>query len=133
MRMQSDEGDFTKVSGVHVRDDVEQQTKHFPHVRFKARRKLIRIFGGEIGLVADGALRVGHHVVDILRRGTAVLLAFFIVPLIGSGIAGKLTNCFKETREKLTLSPAQSYRDSHLSYNVHLLYHKLNLHIQIFV
>ena len=94
--MQSNEGDFTKVSGVHVRDNVKQQAKHFPHVRFESRRKMIRIFGGEIGLVADGALRVGHHVVDILRRGTTVLLAFFIVPLIGSGIAGKLRKSFRE-------------------------------------
>lgn len=83
--MQSDEGDFTKVSGVHVRDDVKQQAKHLPYVRLEARRKLIRVFGGEVGLIADGALRVSHHVVDILGRGTAVLLAFFIVPQIGSG------------------------------------------------
>lgn len=92
MRMQSDEGDFTKVSGIHVRNNVKQQAKHFPHVRLEARRKLIRIFGGEIGLIADGALRVGHHVVDILGRGTTVLFAFFIVPQIGSEIDKRLAN-----------------------------------------
>lgn len=67
-----------------MRDDMKQQTKHLPHVRLEARWKLIRIFGGEVGFVADRTLCVGHHVVDILRRGTAVLLAFLIVPQIGS-------------------------------------------------
>jgi hypothetical protein len=83
--MQSDEGDFTKVSGVQVRNDVKQQAKHLPDVRLKARGELIRVFGGEVGLIADGALRVGHHVVNILGRRTTVLFAFFIVPQIGSG------------------------------------------------
>lgn len=68
-----------------MRDDVKQQTKHLPHVRLKARRELIRVFGGKVRFVADGTLRVGHHVVDILRRWAAVLLALLIVPQIGSG------------------------------------------------
>lgn len=68
-----------------MRYDVKQETKHLSHVRLEARRELIRIFGGKVRFVADRSLRVGHHVVDVLGRGTAILLAFFIVPQIGSG------------------------------------------------
>lgn len=68
-----------------MRDDVKQQAKHLSHVRLEARWKLIRVFGGKVRLVADRALCVGHHVIDILRRGTTILLAFLIVPQIGSG------------------------------------------------
>lgn len=66
-----------------MRDDVEKQAKHLSHVRLKARGKLICVFGGKVGFVADRTLRVGHHVVDILWRGTAILLAFLIIPQIG--------------------------------------------------
>lgn len=72
------------MSGIHMRDDVEQEAKHLPHVRLEARRELIRVFGGKVRFVADRSLRVGHHVVDVLGRGTAILLALLIVPQIGS-------------------------------------------------
>lgn len=66
-----------------MRDDVKQQAKHLSHVRLEARRELIRVFGGKVGFIADGSLGVGHHVVDILGRGTSIFLAFLIVPQIG--------------------------------------------------
>src|SRR5690349_15508000 len=83
MRMQSKKDDLTEMSAVHMCDDVKKQAKHLSHVRLKARRKLICVFGGKVGFVADRALCVGHHVVDILWRRTAILLAFLIVPQVG--------------------------------------------------
>jgi len=40
------------------------------------------VFGGEDGFVGDALLRVGHDVVDVLRRRALALLAALVHPLI---------------------------------------------------
>ena len=42
----------------------------------------VTVFGREDGFVGDAFLRVGHDVVDVLRRRTFALLSSLIDPLI---------------------------------------------------
>lgn len=82
VRVQAQQRELAEVRGVHVRHHVEQQPHHAPHHALEGGRELVGVLGGEHALVADRLLRVRHHVVHVLRRRHARLLAALVVPRV---------------------------------------------------
>lgn len=85
MRVQPEQDNFPEMGRIQVRYHVIEQSQDLPGDALERAGKFICVLCRKDRLVGHGLLGERHHVVDVLGRGNARLLALLIEPQVQSG------------------------------------------------